>query len=580
VSGAGLSYTGATSRSIAPGELVELEVSMQFNTAGQPGGQLQFSTNVPGRANVVLPLGALAERSRWNGAGNFSQSQFWNNAFVPGSSSQPLIQSGQMTLTDTALFAGLEIGSGATLVLQSGAKLRTTSDVVNHGTMRLENGASFLPSDDAVLSGSGTYEVKRNGQNSNLRINLWSSPVENAAFSSIFSGVNPLDIQQYQAGGNTQAAWQQASGQMQAGRGYSVAGAGQVTFTGKVHHGQYLPMATTGPNGYYLLGNPYPAPLSADAFLAFNGPAGLGITSGTLYFWAQQQNATGNNFSSGDYAIWAGGTGVAGTGSNNGSAVPNGEIGVAQGFFVKGGSLNLDVYFENNMRSQGRSGQFFRTSGPVGRLWLNAIGQQQGFSQTALVFRNDASVENDAVFDAPRWNQGALSLSTLLHEQPLAIQALPWPQQQGSVPCELHSAVGQQVQLQIDSLSGLPADYELFLEDKTSQRFYNLKEEGASLALMAGTQRNRFFLHFGYDLSKSLPIRQADMPFEAYAYNQQLYVNKAEKGSVLRLFSVSGQKIAEFTLDGSPFEWALPARGIYLLELENNSGRFSKKIAG
>ena len=580
VTGTGLTYSGATTRSIAPGELVELEVSMQFNAAGSPSGQLRFNTNVPGSNQITLPLSTTVERSRWNGTGNFSQTQFWNNAFVPGSSSQPLIQSGQMTLTDTALFAGLEISSGATLVQQTGSKLRSTGNVVNHGTIRLENGASFYPADDAVLSGTGTYEVKRNGQSSNLRINLWSSPVENAAISSVFSGVDPIDIQQYQAGGNSQSAWQQATGLMQAGRGYTAAGAGQVTFTGKVHHGQYLPMATTGPNGYYLLGNPYPAPLSADAFLAFNGPAGLGITGGTLYFWAQQQNATGNNFSSGDYAIWAGGTGVAGTGSNNGSAVPNGEIGVAQGFFVKGGSLSLDIYFENNMRSQGRSGQFFRTSGPVGRLWLNAIGQQQGFSQMALVFRNDASLDNDPVFDAPRWNLGELSLSTVLNQQPHAIQAIPWPNQQGSVPCELHSQVAQQLTLKIDSLSGLPADYELYLEDRATQRFYNLRSNNAQLQLAAGTQRNRFFLHFGYDLSESLPIRQGDMPFEAYAFNQQLYVNKAEKGSVLRVFSVSGQKIAAFVLDGGAFEWTLPAKGIYLLELENSSGRYTKKIAG
>lgn len=581
VSGTGLSYTGSSSRSIAPGEVIELEVSMQFGSAGSPSGQLRFSTNVPGRGLVTLPLATTTERSRWNGTGTFSQTQHWNNGFVPVSSSQPLIESGSMSLNDTALFASLDVNNGATLQLQSGAKLRTTGNVVNNGTIRIENGASFYPGDNAILSGTGSYEVKRNGQNSNLRINFWSSPVENAAISTVFAGVNPVDIQQYQAGGNTLAAWQQASGSMQAGRGYSVAGAGQVSFTGKIHHGQYLPVATQGPNGYYLLGNPYPAPLSADAFLAFNGPLGLDITGGSLYFWSQQQNATGNNFASGDYAVWAGGTGVAGSGSNNGSAVPNGEIGVAQGFFVQGGSLNLDVHFNADMRSQGRSGQFFRNAGPVGRLWLNAIGQQQGFSQMAVVFRNDASLGLDPAFDAARLNnQGALAFSSLLNQQALAIQAVPWPAAYGSMACVLHNPVAQQITLKTDSVSGLDAGFEYYLEDRATQQFYDLKRDSVRLNLPAGSSNGRFFLHFGPQFASSLPQTTAKPPFEAYAYQQKLYVPAAESRSVLRIYSLSGQKIAEFTLDGSAFEWPLPAAGIYLIELQNSQGRYTKKIAG
>ncbi|MBA4304690.1 MAG: hypothetical protein C0424_10735 [Sphingobacteriaceae bacterium] len=582
VSGTGLSYTGGSSRSIAPGEVIELEVSMQFGTAGSPSGQLRFNTNVPGRSLVTLPLATTTERSRWNGTGNFSQAQNWNNGFVPVSSSQPLIESGSMSLSDTAVFASIEVNSGATLQLQAGAKLHTTANVMNNGTIRLENGASFYPADNAVLSGTGSYEVKRNGQNSNLRINLWSSPVENAAISTVFAGVNPIDIQQYQPGGNTLSAWQQATGHMQAGRGYSVAGAGQVTFTGKVHHGQYLPMATSGPNGYYLLGNPYPAPLSADAFLAFNGPQGLGITGGSLYFWSQQQNATGNNFASVDYAVWAGGTGVAGSGSNNGSAVPNGEIGVAQGFFVQGGNLNLDVYFENNMRSQGRSGQFFRAAGAVGRLWLNAVGQQQGFSQTAVVFRNDASLGNDPAFDAVRFNSNtAVSFSTLLNNQPLAIQAVPWPGAYGSLSCILHSAVSQEVVLKTDSLSGFDTEFDLYLEDRATSLFYNLRRDSAVLQLSAGNHSNRFFLHFGIGLASSLPqIEPQPGGFEAYTYGQTLYVKKAETGSVLRIYNIGGQKVAEFNLNGPDFQWALPAPGVYLLEWTCPTGIVRKKIAG
>lgn len=582
VTGTGLSYSGSTSRSIAPGELVELEVSMQFSATGQPAGQLQFSTNVPGRSNVVLPLGAAVERSRWNGTGVWTQTASWNNGFVPASSSQPLVESGELQLTDSRTVSSLEVSSGATLRLQSGSKLTTSGNLVNNGTMVLENGSSLLPNENATISGSGTFQVKRNGQNSNLRVNYWSSPVENASLSTVFSTANPVDIYQFQHGGNTVAAWQQATGSMTAGRGYSVAGAGNVTFTGKVHHADYQPVATLGANGYYLLGNPFPAPLSADAFLNFNGPAGLGTTAGTLYFWSQQQNASGTNFNAGDYAVWAGGTGVAGSGSNAGSQVPNGEIGVGQGFFVKGGSLQLDVYLKKDMRSTGTSGQFFRTAGPLSRFWLTAIGQSEGFSQLAVVFRNDATLGDDPAFDAPRMSTGSpLVFSTLLGQEALAIQAIPHTalQQAGSLPCLLHLASSQSVTFKLDSLNALPNGLELWLEDRDKSRHFNLMRDSVNLRLTAGTYTQRFYLHWIPQISTSV-AEQAAESVSVFSHAGKLYIQDAAPGTVIEVFAVNGQLLHRVELSESSYAWTLPKGGIYLIRWRHALGSGHKKVAG
>lgn len=582
VSGSGLSYSGTTSRSIAPGELVEIEVNMQFTSTGQPTGQLQFSTNVPGRANVVLPLSALAERSRWNGTGAWTQTSAWNNSFVPASSSQPLVETGELQLTDSRTVSSMEVGSGATLRLQAGSKLTTSGNLVNNGTIVVENGASLLPNENGTVSGSGTFQVKRNGQNSNLRVNYWSSPVENASLSTVFSAANPVDIYQFQHGGNTVAAWQQASGSMTAGRGYSVAGAGNVTFTGKVHHADYQPVATLGANGYYLLGNPFPAPLSADAFLNFNGPAGLGTTAGTLYFWSQQQNASGTNFNAGDYAVWAGGTGVAGSGSNAGSQVPNGEIGVGQGFFVKGGSLQLDVYLKKDMRSTGTSGQFFRTAGPLSRFWLTAIGQSEGFSQLAMVFRNDATHGDDPAFDAPRMSTGSpLVFSTLMGQDALAIQAIPHTalQQAGSLPCLLHLANSQMVTFKLDSLNALPNGLDLWLEDRDKGRLFNLMRDSVNLRLTAGTYTQRFYLHWIPQISTSV-AEQAAESVSVFAHAGKLYIQDAAPGTVIEVFAVNGQLLHRVELTQSTHNWLLPQSGIYLVRWSHAWGTGYKKVAG
>lgn len=582
VTGSGLSYSGSTSRSIAPGELVEIEVGMQFSSTGQPTGQLQFSTNVPGRTNVVLPLGALAERSRWNGTGAWTQTSSWNNGFVPASSSQPLVESGELQLSDSRTVSSMEVSSSATLRLQSGSKLTTSGNLVNNGTLVVENGASLLPNENGTVSGNGTFQVKRNGQSSNLRVNYWSSPVENANLATVFSAANPVDIYQFQPGGNTVAAWQQASGTMTAGRGYSVAGAGNVTFTGKVNHDDYQPVATLGTSGYYLLGNPFPAPLSADAFLNFNGPAGLGTTGGTLYFWSQQQHASGSNFSAGDYAVWAGGTGVAGSGSNAGSQVPNGEIGVAQGFFVRGGSLQLNVQVKKDMRSTGTSGQFFRTSGPVSRFWLNAQGEQQGFSQLAVVFRNDATIGDDPAFDAPRMSTGSpLVFSTLQGQDALAIQAIPHTalQQPGSLPCLFHLVNSQLVTFKLDSVDALPSGVDLWLEDRDKGRFFNLMRDSINLRLTAGTYTQRFYLHWIPQMSTSV-IEQATESVSVFTHAGQLFIKQAVPGTVIELFAINGQLLHRVELTESSHTWTLPQSGIYLVRWRHASGSGYKKVAG
>lgn len=579
VTGTGLSYAGSTNRSIAPGELVELEVSLQFGSAGQPSGQLQFSTNVPGQTSMSLPLAALVERSRWSGTGDWTQAASWNNGFVPVSSSQPLVESGELQITDSRTVGSLEIAANATLRLQSGAKLITTGNLVNNGIVVLENGASLLPDENATVSGNGTFQVKRNGQSSNLRVNYWSSPVENANISTSFPLANPLDIRRFMPGGNTVAAWQQAAGTLLSGHGYSVAGAGNVTFSGKIHHGDYQPLATLGAGGYYLLGNPYPAPLSADAFLALNGPAGLGTTAGTLYFWTQQQQANGSNFSSGDYAIWAGGTGVAGSGSNAGSQVPNGEIGVAQGFFVEGGSLAFDVYIQANMRSSGNSGQFFRTTGPLHRFWINAIGQLGGFSQLAMVFRQEASTGHDPAYDAPRINAGApLVFSTKNNGRQYAIQALPPLEVYGNVGCELHLNQAQNVRFTIDSLDGIPSDYAIYLEDRATNRFYHLRDSSAAISLNAGSFPDRFYLHWGQHLTSSTKFHSATTVPDIYAYNGWLYARAGSEVIQLEILSMAGQRIHLQKLEHEEWRWQLPAPGIYLVRWHRNGKTGHVKI--
>ena len=586
VTGSGLSYGGPNSSALAPGERLILSLEMTFANIGLPTGQLQFNTDVAGKGSVNIPLQIAVERSTWTGAGSWNQPERWNNQFVPVTSSRPLIESGEVLLSDTLLVAELEVANGALLKIGSAGGLQTSGNLINNGSIVVEANGSIRPANNASVSGNGSYTLKRIGQSSNLRLNFWSSPVENADLSTVFAAANPLDIRLFDHGNNTAGAWQISSGQMTAGRGYSVVGAGAVNFTGKIHHGEYIPVSTDGTNaGWYLLGNPYPAPLNADAFLAFNGPSGTLATGGSLYFWAQQQNATGSNFSNGDYAVWAGGTGVAGSGSNAGSQTPAGQIASGQGFFVRDGGIPfpLQVIFKTDMRSSSRNGQFFRTSNTVGRIWLKAIGQNQSFSQFALVFRGDASAGFDPNFDAPRLPVGAgLRFSSLLNNTGYAIQALPWPIGPTSVfPLELQLAAGTTVALSLDSMAGIDSTLDIYLEDRHQNRFFNLRQTNLSLNLSAGLHSNRFFLHLGENLVSSLPSHHDPLEdLQVYAHHKRLYITHLPPNAEVQLYNAAGQQVLKIRPENSVFETALPEGGrqLWLVKVHSAQGSSSRKL--
>lgn len=586
VTGSGLTYGGASSMALAPGEQLLVAVEMNFASTISTTGQLQFNTDVAGRTSVVVPLQITVERSKWNGTGSWTQTSNWNNGFVPVSSSQPLIESGTLQLNDTLSVTLLEVASGATLQINASGGLRTSGNLINNGNIVVEAHGSIRPGNNASVLGSGSYAIKRQGQASNLRINFWSSPVENASLSSTFPAANPLDIRQFDPGNNTVAAWQVASGNMTAGRGYTVAGAGDVTFNGKIHHGEYIPVSTNGTtSGWYLVGNPYPAPLDADAFLAFNGPSGTQAIGGSLYFWAQQQNATGSNFSTGDYAVWAGGTGTAGSGSNQGSQTPTGQIASGQGFFVSDGGIPaaLQVIFKTDMRSSSRNGQFFRTGSPIGRIWLKALGDNQTFSQLAVVLRDDASSVFDPSFDAPRVATGAgLAFSSELAGNPLAIQALPWPINQEIIPLRLQLAASTVITLALDSVAGIDSSMEIYLEDRAKNRLFNLRLDSLTFHPSAGLHNDRFFLHLRpQHLSTHVqPTSSEDLDVAIYAFQKQLYFNGLPHDAQIQVYNLAGQLIHQHRPQASQYQLALPVgdRQFWLVRVLSAQGAVNRKI--
>lgn len=575
--GTGMSYSGSTSLSIVPGEKVTLDLR-HTGTGANVQGSLQMTTDVPGSTNLNLPVTVIGAQAGWNGTGNWNQSTFWNESVVPGSSDDALIESGTATLVAATTLANLEVKAGATLIIASGTALTLSGTLTNNGTIRVEDGGSLRPGANSTLTGNGSYEVKRNGHSSNVTINFWSSPVENANLSTVFSNVIAQDLYQFNPG----SGWAVATGTMPAGRAYSAPGAGQVTFNGKVHHGEYSPFTTVSGSNFYLIGNPYPSPLAADVFLNTNGPAGSQAISGTLYYWSQTTPANGSNFSSGDYASWAGGTGVAGSGSNAGSQIPNGQMGVAQGFFVKAGNVGGPIRFTNAMRTA-NSGQWFRTDGQVMRLWLRLTSDDSLFSQTALVFRSEASPFFDEIYDAPRMGDYALmSLYSMLDSQKLAIQALPPFYDSLQIRLGYTNNQHRRLELNIDSLSGDWTNVRIYVEDLLTGQFQALIR-GRALLLAGDTTGiflNRYVLHFRQlqpTVSTSVSTTLRDRILFRQA-NRLLQLAALPTSAQVAIYDLQGRLILQKSASGVWEQTIEAAAGSYVLRVLAGHDSWQKKI--
>ncbi|MBU6332383.1 MAG: hypothetical protein KGQ80_08240, partial [Bacteroidetes bacterium] len=466
---------------IAPGSSIDLLLELQWGTEGVRSGTLSAQTGLSGSlATLTTVWTAQVVQNRFQGLGQWNNPALWSLGFVPRLIDRPLIASGEARVGGWWPQSGLSIAPGAALRLDSGA-VALPEQWHNDGLVVMNDGSRFIPADTLMLTGSGHFRVLRWGHTQPGMLNLWSTPVAGADLLQSFPTARSAGIRSYNGGSYGQVGWDPvpATGVMVGGHGYAVEAGALATFTGVPHQGP-VSVAVGSPLGYYLLGNPYPAPISADSFLNANGIAGSGVLGSAIYLWDQQTSALQSHLSGTDYAVWAGGTGVAGSGSNGGAGatIPDGSLGIGQGFFVPGGTQTGQAWFRPSMRLTATGGgALLRTAsagnshstGPqtppsIGRLWIGIRGADtslpdRAFAQTAVVLRPDASSSFDPRYDAPRWGmQAPLAVWTYGAQQALAIQAVDWPipGTSKSFPIGVHNQQVGSVIISIDSLHNLP----------------------------------------------------------------------------------------------------------------------------
>ncbi|RZJ64580.1 MAG: hypothetical protein EOO45_18685, partial [Flavobacterium sp.] len=263
------------------------------------------------KAVVVNPNIWLGLTTNWNDPANWCGGvpSATDVVSIGAAANLPVIQPG-MSLTT----GSLTITDNSVVTIVSGSSLQVTNSVtVNPGSsLVLQNNANLIQS-GAVNVNSGAITVHRN---SSLLFRqdytLWSSPVsgqeiqdfsENTVIGRFYT-YNPVTDFYEAMFTNLQASnginFERGKGYLirmpngHPAQGY-VEGTTAINFDGKFtgvpYSGDIAVPLTAGAQGFNAIGNPYPSPVSIQAFFAAN--QGL---NGTIYFWRKTNGANASAY--------------------------------------------------------------------------------------------------------------------------------------------------------------------------------------------------------------------------------------------------------------------------------------------
>ena len=436
-----------------------------------------------------------------------------------------------------------EVNSGAHVTVKTGRYLKLRNELIVNpaGSLTFENDASLVQLNDAAEN-SGEITYKRHTEPvKRYDFTYWSSPVE----EEFLKDVSPLTLGDKYYSFNPLSGWQihyNGNQEMYPGEGYIIRAPQSFSITdptidetpkfiGKPNNGEIKKNLTAGL--VYLIGNPYPSAISADAFLSENDSK----LEGTLYFWTHNSppsiKVDGDaiyNYTTNDYATYNLTGGLAthaavqdddenDPNDNNNLNVPSGNIAAAQAFFAPASTAGGEIVFNNSMRlldgevmddggaydEVRDNSQFFKlgtTSKQTheiekNRVWLNLSNAEGAFKQTLVGYISGATNDYEGKFDGISYDGNQyLDFYSINQSLNLAIQgrALPF-QQKDSVVLGYKSTIAGDFKISIDYTDGVLASQKVFLEDKVLQVLHDLKKP-YSFTTEKGIFNDRFVLRY------------------------------------------------------------------------------------
>ena len=339
-------------------------------------------------------------------------------------------------------------------------------------------------------------------------------------------------------------------------------------FVGEPTNGTLTSVNVTkiGANGWNLIGNPYPQPISWTAFRTTNSTK----IAPTVYIW----NPRVNQYASLIGTTW----------TNNAGAGTNVAIGHSQGFLVKAlQSGTQSLTFNNSHRVTTDAFIFLEEKNKALRLEIDNAGRTD---ETVLDFTSGGSMSYEVDHDAQKLIPVFVKSSNIFtvsdDNVKLAINSVGALNEDMVIPVGVVVSDAGKTTIKATDLSGVDLFTEVYLEDAVAKKMVNLKESSYSVELPSGNSGSRFFLHFR---APGNAVATAAERFGIYSNNDLLYVNIPGdvKGQVtVEVMNLLGQNIQTVDASNAVGRKEINLSGVvsgnYLVRIVNGGQVYTNKV--
>ena len=419
-------------------------------------------------------------------------------------------------------------GKNVNFISNSNAIVTHAVNVAETGTLTFESSSNLVQIENDA--NTGTVTVKRNsGRLRRLDYTMWTAPVVDkraTGFQTLqsFSPATALNrFYQYMTSTEHYETVPAETTKFALGKGYLIRmpntdaatgygnGGARIiyngVFTGTPNNGNItVPVEYYSPAYCYNgVGNPYPSPISVQAFINAN----LNNIEGTLWIWRKTNDATVSSYATVNLSGYTANAAAGGNTADGNDLIadpyaidPRGSLNTAQGFVVKA-KANTNIVFNNNMRLQTNSNTFFRTAAPesVNRIWLNASSTTGEFSQSLVAYNDASTTGYDNGYDGKALINGNLNLYSIVQTATdtlnLTIQARGTFTTTDRVQMGLKAEAAGTYTIAIDHTDGVFAgNQDVFLIDTVEGITRNLRTSSYTFSTEAGTFNNRFMVTY------------------------------------------------------------------------------------
>lgn len=519
-----------------------------------------------------IEVATLESTCTWNGTA-------WSNGTGPTFEIDAILEGAYDTTSEGGFTAkSLTVSTGGSLTI--GAETSVT--VVNALTNQLTAAAVVISTDGSLIqqgttnTNSGNVTVFRNSQDlMRLDYTMWSSPVavQNLGGFSPFTMNNRFytyttatDIYTTIANTNDFAV----------GQGYLIrtpdnhptsptSWLGQ--FVGLPNSGDLNIGLSTAGNGYNLVGNPYPAPISISTLLSENN----GVIAGNLYFWRKTNGAAGSA-----YIAYSGGT------FNDGPHDFN-NIQPGQGFIVE--AINAGSLSFTNTQRQADNGVFYRNENTTlsegnSRIWLNVTANDVVVGQMAIGYNATASNDLDDS-DAAYINDSAVALNSFVANAELAVQHRAAFEATDVVPLSFKTNAAGSYTIAINGVDGLFTNeaQAIFLKDNLFNIEHDLRSSSYNFISEIGSFTNRFEIVYESTLSVTTP----DLTNQIIVFVKDAMLNVQTSSAILsgiQVFDVQGRIVLDLkNINAATFITSLSqiSNGVLVVKVITEDGIITTK---